>query len=166
MSRLFYMSLTHRVMIVDGICICIIRLTELNSDLSDVKAGGVDTPEGDWWGIIFQDRSAVGRVLTLSPCRWIDGLPMLGDKIYLRIKGDFRLGRDKARCYYSTDGKSWASIGKEFQMKYDYRLLFMGQRFAIYNYSTDTSSAGGYIDVDYFNYRRLSEQDLSTEMTD
>lgn len=281
----------------------------------------VDTPEGDWWGVIFQDRNAVGRVLTLSPCRWVDGWPMLGDKdgrvplhieykpasemrttlvktdnfddkklgfhwqwnhcpdntawslserpghlrlktsrpantiydavntvtqrmegpgcegtvcidlsgmkngdvagfgalnghstllsvkkekgkktlvkhntevsfhpgskvimavgdvaeesvaldgdkIYLRIKGDFRLGRDKANCYYSTDGKSWASLGKEYQMKYDYRLLFMGQRFAIYNYSTDASSAGGYIDVDSFDYRRLSEEELAAEMTD
>ncbi|MBO7568191.1 MAG: glycoside hydrolase, partial [Bacteroidales bacterium] len=31
-------------------------------------------------GIIFQDRGGVGRVLTLSPCRWIDGWPMIGDE--------------------------------------------------------------------------------------
>ena len=40
----------------------------------------VDTPDGDWYGIIFQDRGGVGRVLTLEPCRWIDGWPMLGDE--------------------------------------------------------------------------------------
>lgn len=40
----------------------------------------VDTPEGDWYGIIFQDRGGVGRVLTLSPVRWIDGWPMIGDE--------------------------------------------------------------------------------------
>ena len=40
----------------------------------------VDTPDGDWYGIIFQDRGGVGRVLTLMPCRWIDGWPMLGDE--------------------------------------------------------------------------------------
>ena len=39
----------------------------------------VDAPDGKWWGVIFQDRGAVGRVLTLSPCRWIDGWPMLGN---------------------------------------------------------------------------------------
>ena len=39
----------------------------------------VDTSDGDWYGIIFQDRGGVGRVLTLMPCRWIDGWPMLGD---------------------------------------------------------------------------------------
>ena len=40
----------------------------------------VDTEDGDWYGIIFQDRGGVGRVLTVMPCRWIDGWPMLGDE--------------------------------------------------------------------------------------
>ena len=40
----------------------------------------VDTKDGDWYGIMFQDRGGVGRVLTLSPVRWIDGWPMLGDE--------------------------------------------------------------------------------------
>lgn len=39
----------------------------------------VDDTEGNWWGMIFQDRGGVGRVLTLNPCRWTDGVPMLGD---------------------------------------------------------------------------------------
>ena len=40
----------------------------------------VDTQDGDWYGIIFQDRGGVGRVPTLMPCRWINGWPMLGDE--------------------------------------------------------------------------------------
>ena len=40
----------------------------------------VDTENGDWYGIMFQDRGGVGRVLTLSPVRWIDGWPQLGDE--------------------------------------------------------------------------------------
>ncbi len=40
----------------------------------------VDSEYGDWYGIMFQDRGGVGRVLTLSPVRWIDGWPMLGDE--------------------------------------------------------------------------------------
>lgn len=39
----------------------------------------VDDGEGNWYGLIFQDRNGVGRVLTLMPCRWIEGWPMLGD---------------------------------------------------------------------------------------
>lgn len=40
----------------------------------------VDTPDGRWYGMIFQDRNGVGRVPTLMPCRWVDGWPMLGDE--------------------------------------------------------------------------------------
>ena len=40
----------------------------------------VDNKDGDWLGIIFQDRGGVGRVLTVMPCRWINGWPMLGDE--------------------------------------------------------------------------------------
>ena len=267
----------------------------------------VDDTKGNWYGVIFQDRGAVGRVLTLMPCRWIDGWPMLGDengkipaamnipvqgykkmplvvsddfsssklkinwqwnhnpvdnswslterrgflrlktsrvvdnifaapntisqrmegpqcsatvaidithmvngdkagfaafngnsglltiskngsktslvmetavvnlsdrdkkiesvdvskedsvelkvnKIYLRIDGDFRLGRDIATFYYSTDNKNWKSIGKEYKMQFDYRRLFMGTRYAIFNYAT--VSSGGYIDVDNFSYNK------------
>lgn len=39
----------------------------------------VDDADGNFWGMIFQDRGGVGRVLTLNPCRWVDGVPMLGD---------------------------------------------------------------------------------------
>ncbi len=75
-----------------------------------------------------------------------------GDEVYLRIGADFRLGRDVASCQYSTDGRNWRNIGKDYRMTYDYRRLFMGQRFAIYNYAT--KAEGGYIDVDFFDYKR------------
>lgn len=39
----------------------------------------VDSPDGNWYGFIFQDRGGIGRVPTLMPCHWIDGWPMLGD---------------------------------------------------------------------------------------
>ena len=40
----------------------------------------VDTPDGRWYGMMFQDRNGIGRVPTLMPCRWVDGWPMLGDE--------------------------------------------------------------------------------------
>lgn len=40
----------------------------------------VDDPQGNWYGLIFQDRNAVGRVPLLVPCHWTDGWPMLGDE--------------------------------------------------------------------------------------
>lgn len=39
----------------------------------------VDGKNGEWYGVIFQDRGAVGRILTIEPCSWIDGWPMLGN---------------------------------------------------------------------------------------
>ena len=57
----------------------------LSNDM-DRKGAGVaqgcivDTEEGKWYGFLFQDRGAVGRVPVLMPCRWEDGWPMLGDE--------------------------------------------------------------------------------------
>lgn len=39
----------------------------------------VDGKHGEWYGVMFQDRGGVGRVLTIEPCTWVDGWPMLGD---------------------------------------------------------------------------------------
>lgn len=40
----------------------------------------VDGKDGEWYGVIFQDRGGVGRVLTLNPVRWADGWPIIGDE--------------------------------------------------------------------------------------
>lgn len=40
----------------------------------------IDDKNGNWYGIIFQDRGAVGRVPLLMPVVWEDGWPMLGSK--------------------------------------------------------------------------------------
>lgn len=232
----------------------------------------VDDTQGKWYGIIFQDRAAVGRILTLSPCRWIDDWPILGDslghvppsphvatvtrdlqwnhnpdstsfrwvdsntlelsphstapnifmarntltwrmwgpqcadtivldiskfhdgdnagfsalngdagvlavsqqgkrrfltfssqsvvldnrkrvtgnniqeieriditgkkRLWLSIHADFRNVRDMATFQYSTDGKSWHTIGTPYHMRFDYRRFFTGTRFALFYYST------------------------------
>ncbi len=38
----------------------------------------VDTPSGEWWAIIFQDRYPFGRVPTLQPVTWINDWPYMG----------------------------------------------------------------------------------------
>ena len=38
----------------------------------------IDTPEGDWYAMLFQDNGAVGRSPWLVPVRWEDGWPVLG----------------------------------------------------------------------------------------
>lgn len=77
-----------------------------------------------------------------------------GKTVCLKIVADFNPGCDNATFYYSEDdGATWNRIGDEFKMRFDYRRFFMGTRFAIYNYAT--ASGGGYVDVDYFRYRKL-----------
>ena len=39
----------------------------------------IETPNGDWYSIMFQDHGAVGRISTLQPMKWVDGWPILGD---------------------------------------------------------------------------------------
>ncbi len=38
----------------------------------------IDTPEGDWYAMLFQDNGAVGRSPWLVPVKWEDGWPILG----------------------------------------------------------------------------------------
>lgn len=57
--------------------------TVLNSGVgsygSGVAQGGiVDTPDGKWYGMLFQDHGSVGRIPVLVPVTWQDGWPMMG----------------------------------------------------------------------------------------
>ncbi|MAT70977.1 MAG: glycoside hydrolase [Planctomycetaceae bacterium] len=38
----------------------------------------IDTPDGDWWALLFQDHGAVGRTPFLAPVHWEDGWPVHG----------------------------------------------------------------------------------------
>ncbi len=38
----------------------------------------IDTPDGKWYALLFQDHGAVGRIPYLIPVKWEDGWPVLG----------------------------------------------------------------------------------------
>ena len=42
------------------------------------QGGIVDTPDGDWYSVLFQDHGAVGRIPILVPFSWKDGFPVFG----------------------------------------------------------------------------------------
>ena len=45
------------------------------------QGGVVDTPDGKWYALLFQDYGAVGRMPVLIPMRWSeDGWPLLGNE--------------------------------------------------------------------------------------
>ncbi|MXN90404.1 family 43 glycosylhydrolase [Flavobacterium sp. Sd200] len=84
-----------------------------------------------------------------------ENVEIASNRVYLRIDANFNLNKDIATFYYSLDNKNWLRIGGEFKMKFDYRKLFMGTKFAIFNYAT--KSVGGYVDVDFFEYKKLTD---------
>ena len=90
----------------------------------------------------------VGVLMPNGEQKDIETVTVKGQKIWLRIDGDFLPDRDIAKCYYSTDGKRWTPIGGDYKMVFDYRKLFMGTRYAIFCYAT--KKQGGWLDVDSF----------------
>lgn len=53
---------------------------DLNFKHSGVAQGGiVDTPDGKWYGILFQDRGAAGRFPVLVPVTWEGDQPVFGN---------------------------------------------------------------------------------------
>jgi beta-xylosidase len=48
------------------------------SDGGVAQGGLIDTPEGNWYALLFQDHGAVGRVPFLVPVKWEAGWPVLG----------------------------------------------------------------------------------------
>ncbi len=43
------------------------------------QGGIVETPDGRWYSILFQDSGAVGRIPHLMPVTWSDDMPVIGD---------------------------------------------------------------------------------------
>jgi len=76
-------------------------------------------------------------------------LPQVGSgegAVYLRAS--IRYGENKARFFYSLDGKTWEAFGGETQQSFNLS-VFVGSRFGIFCYATKQS--GGYADFDWFN---------------
>jgi len=75
-------------------------------------------------------------------------VPFDQNVVFLKADCDFKDRSDKAYFYYSLDGISWKRLGPELKMSYTIP-HFMGYRFGLFNYATQT--AGGYADFDFFH---------------
>lgn len=47
-------------------------------DQGIAQGGLIDTPEGDWYGFLFQDHGSVGRIPQLVPVHWENDWPIFG----------------------------------------------------------------------------------------
>jgi beta-xylosidase len=77
----------------------------------------------------------------------VQRVPMSASVVYLKAECDFRDRKDTGRFFYSLDGKTWTAIGEPIKMPYTIP-HFMGYRFGLFNYATQTP--GGYADFDWF----------------
>lgn len=76
----------------------------------------VDGKHGEWYGVMFQDRDGVGRILTIEPCSWIDGWPMLGTNGDGIIPETVTLDGD-CECHKEP---ALAVIEKDYQWNHNY----------------------------------------------
>lgn len=93
----------------------------LNDDMGylnqGVAQGGiVDTPEGTWYAVLFQDRGAVGRIPVLLPVSWENDYPVFGE--HGKIPATFettttRPDYEYAPLVQSDDFKTGEAISKE-----------------------------------------------------
>jgi hypothetical protein len=97
-----------------------------------------------WLGV---ERSGNGAVL-----RQLDELtggntriPLRGSRVWLRADCDFI--ESTAAFRYSTDGKTYTSIGQRFPMAYGL-ITFQGVRYSLFAHSTEAGVEGGYADFD------------------
>ena len=92
----------------------------LKSDFGGFPLAGqgtiVDGKHGEWYGVMFQDRGGIGRVLTLEPCSWIDGWPMLGTRGDGRIPETVTLDGD-CSCHQQA---AYAFIEKDYQWNHNF----------------------------------------------
>jgi beta-xylosidase len=77
----------------------------------------------------------------------MERVPLRQNTVFLKADCDFKNLADKARFYFSLDGKSWTPIGGPLKMNYSLA-HFMGYRFGVFNYATKTP--GGFADFDFF----------------
>jgi beta-xylosidase len=80
-------------------------------------------------------------------CVEVEQIALEHTRLYFQIRCDFTEQRDQASFFYSTSGQEWIPIGRPLQMTYTLP-HFMGYRFALFNYATET--VGGYADFDFF----------------
>ncbi len=108
----------------------------------------VDTPEGDWYAMLFQDRGAQGRIPYILPVTWKDDFPVFGDNGKMPEK--FKLPKnDKCRFYSpvvgSDDFTKEYGEGSCFGFNYfwqfnhepDMRLIKRDTKSGLYSVTTD-----------------------------
>ena len=98
----------------------------LYSDLDGLNSGAaqggiVDTPDGRWFAVLFQDRGAVGRIPVLVPVSWNRfGYPVFGEVTKTISNDSARPGWEAAPLYADDDFMS-AELKNVWQFNHEPR---------------------------------------------
>ena len=71
------------------------------------QGGIVDTPDGKWYGLLFQDHGSVGRIPVLVPVSWQNDWPMMG--VNGKAPITLNLGTDKGTDLAGDDSFDYAT---------------------------------------------------------
>lgn len=94
----------------------------LNDDMGycnqGVAQGGiVDTPDGRWYAVLFQDRGAVGRIPVLLPVTWEKGYPVFG--VDGKVPEAFEITNTRPNHHYKplVESDDFKTTGRSFGFK-------------------------------------------------
>lgn len=71
------------------------------------QGGLVDTPDGKWYAVLFQDHGSVGRIPYLIPLSWEDGWPVFGVNGRVPNELDIPVPNDSLPKIVASDEFEW-----------------------------------------------------------
>jgi len=107
----------------------------------------IDTPEGKWYAVLFQDNGSVGRSPWLVPVRWEEGWPVLGvdGKAPMRLDIDDNvegLGNIVASDEFSRQGGEAMPLAWQWNHNPDDRYWSLSERPGFLRLTTGRVDAG------------------------
>ena len=105
------------------------------------QGGVVDTPDGKWYSVVFQDRGAVGRVPVLVPVTWNDkGYPKYG-RVTKEISCESTRPDAEYQPLYASDDFTAPELSKVWQFNHEPRTGFYETGNGAYTITTDKLSS-------------------------
>ncbi|MFA6780079.1 MAG: family 43 glycosylhydrolase, partial [Paludibacteraceae bacterium] len=85
-----------------------------------VAQGGIfDTPNGDWYAMLFQDAGSVGRIPYLVPVSWSDGWPVFGVNGKVPASLQMEAAQEDGYGMVSSDDFEEETLIKEWQWNHN-----------------------------------------------
>jgi len=83
----------------------------------------VDTPDGDWWFVHFQDANVYGRIIHLQPIQWLNDWPVMGQQgePVLRHAKPRQLAAPKINAPQTSDEFDSDTLGLQWQWPANHR---------------------------------------------